>query len=343
MQRCIQLAKNSQGMAAPNPMVGCVIVHQGSIIGEGYTSPFGGPHAEVNAIRSLGDTSLLSKATLYVSLEPCSHYGKTPPCADMILKFNIPDVVIGVRDPNELVAGNGIDRLREAGCRVTEGVLENECRELNQKFFLFHQSKRPFVILKWAQSSDGFLAPEPKFRSGDIQPYWITNTYSRQLVHEWRTQEQAILVGTRTVMEDNPQLNARLWSGNSPIRVILDRELKIPDHFHIMDKSSRTIILTEVTDPGKEIQGVQYNCIDFSANVAEEVCRVLRENNILSVIVEGGAKTLETFITAALWDEARVFTGPTTLVSGIKAPEVEGTIFDQLNINGDHLKLIRRD
>ncbi|MGI9547274.1 MAG: bifunctional diaminohydroxyphosphoribosylaminopyrimidine deaminase/5-amino-6-(5-phosphoribosylamino)uracil reductase RibD [Flavobacteriaceae bacterium] len=343
MRRCMQLAKNSWPSAAPNPMVGSVVVHQDRIIGEGYTSAYGGPHAEVNAIGSVTDSSLLVEATLYVSLEPCSHFGKTPPCTDLIIKNNIPEVVIGVRDPNKIVAGSGIEKLRKAGCNVIEGVLEKECRELNRRFFTFHQEKRPFIILKWAQTSDGFIAPEDSVRNDNPEPYWISNSYSRQLVHQWRSQEQAILVGTNTVIHDNPGLSTRLWFGKSPTRVILDRELKIPEHFRIMDQGSKTIVLTEVNDPTRYLEGIQYHQVDFSKNIAEQACQILWENNVLSVVVEGGAKTLEIFITSGLWDEARIFTGQAAFSSGLKAPNINGVVFDQVTIGTDKLEYLRHD
>ena len=210
MQRCIQLAKSNMGTVAPNPMVGCVIIEKDEIIGEGFTSAYGGPHAEVNAIESVRDKSRLVNATLYVSLEPCSHFGKTPPCADLIIKHNIPNVVIGAKDPHEKVAGNGISKLENAGCNVREGFLEEECIRLNRRFFTYHQKKRPYIILKWAQSGDGLIAPGSELRGSNPEPYWISHPYSQQLVHQWRTQEQAILVGTNTVLEDDPQLTAFL-------------------------------------------------------------------------------------------------------------------------------------
>ncbi len=343
MVRCIQLARNSRNTAAPNPMVGCVIVHEDIIIGEGYTSPFGGPHAEVNAIESVMDKSLLCKATLYVSLEPCSHFGKTPPCADLILKHNIPRVVIGVRDPNPVVAGNGINRLIEAGCEVIDGVLKEECLELNRRFITFHQHRRPYIILKWAQSSDGFMAPEPETRNTQPEPYWITNSYSRQVVHQWRSEEGAILVGTRTALHDNPRLNLREWKGKAPIRIVLDKDLVIPSTYHLMDGTVRTIVMTESNDKSKQIQGIDYENFDFSRDLPQQLCRVLYDNQILSLIVEGGAITLNAFIKADLWDEARVFTGQKSFESGIRAPEIEGKTIKEYSISNDLLKFIRND
>ncbi len=343
MDRCIQLAKNSRYSAAPNPMVGCVIVHNNEIIGEGYTSAFGGPHAEVNAIESVEDKSLLSRASLYVSLEPCSHFGKTPPCADHIIKYNLPRVIIGTRDPNHLVTGNGIQKLVEAGCQVTVGVLEDACRQQNRRFFVYHQKKRPYIILKWAQSADGFIAPDPSIRSKVKEAYWITNPKSRQMVHQWRAEEQAILIGTNTALADNPQLSTRDYHGASPARVVLDRELRIPKHFHLMDGSIKTIVLTESTDLSKRLYSTVYEILDFSGNMLEQLCRILWKHHLLSVIIEGGAKTLKTFIEAGLWDEARVFTGPSKLQRGINAPEINGVLMNQSSVGTDQLKIYSND
>lgn len=343
MLRCIQLAINSRNSAAPNPMVGCVVVHKDKIIGEGYTSPFGGPHAEVNAVQAIENKSLLSESILYVSLEPCSHFGKTPPCADLILKHNIPIVVVGMRDPNPEVGGNGIKRLEDAGCKVIEGVLKDACIELNRRFIVYHQFKRPYIILKWAQSSDGFLAPEPESRNKQPEPYWITNSYSRQLVHQWRSEEGAVVVGTRTALQDNPKLNLRSWKGISPVRIVLDRDLKIPRHFHLMDKSIRTIVITESRDISKLVEGIIYENLDFSGDLVQQVCGILYDQHILSVIVEGGATTLESFINAELWDEARVFTGPSIFSSGVRAPEIRGNLIRECPIGTDILKIVRHD
>ena len=341
--RCIQLAKNGLGTTFPNPMVGSVIVHNEKIIGEGYTSPYGGPHAEVNAIKSVAEPSLLKNATLYVTLEPCSHYGKTPPCADLIVEHKIPRVVIGISDPNTKVAGKGIQKLKEAGCEVTVGVLEKECREHHRRFLTFHQKKRPFIILKWAETLDGFMAPEPEKRTTDPQPYWITNARSRQLVHQWRSEEQAILVGTNTVLIDNPKLNLRFWYGTSPTRIIIDRKLKIDQTFHILDGSIKTLVITEVTTSDNYLPGICYETIDFSKNVARQIGEKLYKNNLLSVIVEGGAKTLKTFIEEGLWDEARIFTGNAQFGKGLKSPNISGRWMESNTIEKDTLKILRND
>ena len=342
MQRCIQLAKSNMGIVAPNPMVGCVIVVGNEIIGEGYTSAFGGPHAEVNAIQSVEDKSRLKEATLYVSLEPCSHFGKTPPCADLIIKHNIPEVIVGVLDPNEKVAGGGIEKLEQAGCNVTVGVMQEACREVNRRFFTYHEKKRPYIILKWAQSSDGFIAPVSQFRFDEPEPYWITSKYSRQLVHQWRSHEQAILVGTKTVLEDNPQLTTRDWFGNSPIRILFDRELKIPDESRAFDNKSKTMVLTEHINGEAKQEGLLYREMDFSSNVAEQICDILWEEKIISILVEGGAKTLNTFVESGLWDEARIFTGKMPFQDGIKAPQITGSILTKYSVGKDELKIISR-
>ncbi len=343
MKRAIQLAKNGLGVTAPNPMVGAVLVKDNIIIGEGYTSPYGGPHAEVNAINSVSDKSLLSKSTLYVTLEPCSHYGKTPPCADLIIKHKIPNVVIGTMDPHGKVKGNGISRLKKSGCNVTVGLLEEDCLEHHRRFMAFHQKQRPYIILKWAETKNGCIAPLPPKRDEEPQPYWISNKYSRQLVHKWRSEEQAILVGTHTVLEDNPKLNVRDCSGKSPVRVVLDRNLSIPPSFHIFDKSVKTIILTAVNDTSKWMGHIEYEPIDFAKNVPEQICRVLHDHNIISVFVEGGAQTLTGFIKADLWDEARVFTGQSTFEKGLKAPEFHGRSTATINLGSDLLNIYRND
>lgn len=307
IKRCIELAKNGLGTTYPNPLVGSVIVYNDEIIGEGWHQKAGEPHAEVNAINSVKDESLLAKATIYVSLEPCSHFGKTPPCCDLIIAKKIPNVVIGTIDPFAKVAGNGIKRLLEAEKKVTVGILEDECNELNKRFFTFHNKKRPYIILKWAESRDGFIAPLSKDKQ---EPVWLTNLFSRQLVHKWRSEEQAILVGTKTVIDDNPSLTTRDWAGNNPIRIVLDQNNRISKENHIFDNQAKTISITK-------------NNINFNNNLASEVATYLFENNIQSVIIEGGSKTLQTFIDANLWDEVRVFKSNVILSEGIRAPKIE--------------------
>ena len=335
--RCIELAKNGFGTTYPNPMVGSVIVYNGEIIGEGWHQKAGEPHAEVNAIQSVKDPSLLDKATIYVSLEPCSHFGKTPPCCDLIIKNKIPNVVIGTVDSNIKVAGNGIKRLQEAGANVIVGILEKECYELNQRFFTFHEKKRPYIILKWAETQDGFIAPLEK---EEQKPVWITNLNSRQLVHKWRTEEQAILVGTQTAIDDNPQLNARDWNGNNPIRVVIDQNNRIPKKAHILDNQTKTIVFsTKKSTPS--IENTFFEVIDFQQNIAQQIADKLFQHQIQSVIVEGGAQTLQTFIDANLWDEARVFIGNSTFGKGVNAPILNTTPFKKEKIGTDELLIIR--
>ncbi|MEW2922324.1 bifunctional diaminohydroxyphosphoribosylaminopyrimidine deaminase/5-amino-6-(5-phosphoribosylamino)uracil reductase RibD [Muricauda sp. ANG21] len=341
--RSIELGKKGLGSTAPNPMVGCVIVHNEKIIGEGYTSPYGGPHAEVNAINSVRDKSLLSGATLYVTLEPCSHYGKTPPCADLILAHKIPEVVIGIKDPHDKVAGKGIEKLEASGCKVTIGVLENECREHLKRFLTYQQQKRPYIILKWAETADGFIAPDPNMRKTNPEPFWITNPYSKQLVHQWRSQEQAILVGTNTVLEDNPKLNTRNWAGKNPVRVVLDKNLKIDSHFHVMDRSVKTLVITQIEEKSKYFDGIDYEMIDFSKPIASQICEVLYRHSITSVIVEGGAQTLQTFMYAGLWDEARIFKAQKFFVKGLAAPRIQGKLRSEESILSDTLSIYTHD
>jgi diaminohydroxyphosphoribosylaminopyrimidine deaminase/5-amino-6-(5-phosphoribosylamino)uracil reductase len=316
ISRCIDIAKNGLGATAPNPMVGCVIVHDSNIIGEGYTSPYGGAHAEVNAISSVKDKSLLKEATLYVTLEPCSHFGKTPPCSNLIIDHGIKNVVIGCVDDNEKVSGQGIAKLKEAGCNVTVGVLENVCKEHHKRFFTFQNKKRPYIILKWAETSDGFIAPLHKKVK---QPVWITNQYSRQLVHKWRAEEQAILIGTNTVLEDNPSLTTRDWKGKHPIRIVLDKNKTLSKDFKVFDDNTKTILINESS--------------------ADDICNLLYKANINSVIVEGGAKTLQLFINSGLWDEARVFIGQSDFREGIKAPKCKGKLIDKQQLLDDTLKI----
>ena len=318
MQRCIQLALNGLGLTYPNPMVGCVIVYEGKVIGEGWHKKAGEAHAEVNAIDSVKDKSLLSKSTLYVSLEPCSHYGKTPPCTDLIVKMNIKNIVIGTIDFNSEVHGKGIEHLRKKGCNVTVGILQDKCRELNKRFFTFHQKKRPYIILKWAETKDGFIFPETESKK-NMKPIWISNIYSLQQVHKWRTEEQSILVGTSTAIIDNPKLDARKYFGSNPIRLVIDKNLKIDEKYNLFDGKVKTIVFTQkLTD--SNYKNVIYKSIDFSMNIAKQICNYLYDNEIQSVIIEGGAKTLQSFIDENLWDEARVFTGDLFCKNGIKAP-----------------------
>ncbi|PIF62035.1 diaminohydroxyphosphoribosylaminopyrimidine deaminase [Flavobacterium sp. 11] len=337
IRRCIELARNGLGTTYPNPLVGSVIVYEDKIIGEGWHKKAGEPHAEVNAVNSVKDKSLLKKATIYVSLEPCSHFGKTPPCCDLIIKNKIPNVVIGTVDPNVKVAGNGIKKLMEAGIQVTVGILEEECNELNKRFFTFHEKKRPYIILKWAESQDGFIAPKEK---SEKKPVWITNQYSRQLVHKWRTEEQAILVGTQTAIDDNPKLNARDWYGNNPIRVVLDQNNRIPKDNHVFDSQVKTILFSK-SKQSIEKENCIFEYIDFEQNIATQVIESLYKHQIQSIIIEGGRQTLQTFIDANLWDEARIFVGSTEFKQGTKAPNLAKNQFKKQSIGNDQLILSR--
>ncbi len=315
MQRCLQLAQNGLGNTYPNPLVGCVIVLNDEIIGEGWHFQSGLPHAEVNAINSVVEKNLLQKATLYVNLEPCSHFGKTPPCANLIIENQIPNVVIGCVDSFSEVSGKGIERLINAGVHVEVGVLEAESLDINKRFFTYHNKKRPYVILKWAETKDGFIAPEIRETKN---PHWITNQYSRQLVHKWRTEEQVILLGTNSVVADNPKLNVRDYFGNLPVRVIVDRTLKINPDYHILDGTQKTIILNEKEE--KTTSRAIYKKINFTENISSEILTILYEENIQSVIIEGGTLTLNQFIASNLWDEAIVFKSNGNFINGIKAP-----------------------
>ena len=303
MLRCIQLAKCGAMGAPPNPMVGAVIVHNGKIIGEGYHIRCGGPHAEVNAIRSVRDEGLLKESTIYVSLEPCSHYGKTPPCADLIIAKHIPRVVVGCMDPFAKVNGQGIRKLRDAGIEVMVGVLEKECLELNRRFITFHQQHRPWVTLKWAQSEDGFMDAERQ--KGEL-PVRFSSDFTQTLVHRMRAMHQAIMVGTKTVLMDDPTLTTRLWQGPDPLRVTIDRKGVLPDSVHIKDGKVPTVI---------------YNTGDL-----KHILDDLYKRGIQSLLVEGGAHLLQHFMDSGLWDEARIEIAPLTLGKGVLAPEMKNAV-----------------
>ena len=339
IKRCIELAKNGLGTTYPNPLVGCVIVFENTIIGEGWHKKSGEAHAEVIAIESVQNKELLSSSTLYVSLEPCSHFGKTPPCADLILKYKIPNIVIGTIDPNSKVAGKGIQKLKDSGVNVTFGILEKEGNELNKRFFTFHRKSRPYIILKWAESADGFISPINK---SEQKPVWISNEYSRQLVHKWRSEEQAILVGTQTIIDDNPSLTVRDWVGINPIRVVIDKENTIDSSYNVFDNQAKTIVFSnkEVTSNSDTIQYIK---VDFDKNSTQAIVDKLFENNIQSIIIEGGRKTIQSFIDAHLWDEARVFIGGINLNEGTKAPKINNTIYSKSYLKKDTLLTYRND
>jgi diaminohydroxyphosphoribosylaminopyrimidine deaminase/5-amino-6-(5-phosphoribosylamino)uracil reductase len=338
MQRCIELAELGAGQVSPNPMVGAVVVHDGKIIGEGYHHKYGQAHAEVNAIAQVtanyaNAEELFKQSVIYVSLEPCAHYGKTPPCADLIIKHQIPLVVVGCRDPFDQVDGKGIEKLKAAGIEVITGVLEKECQWLNRRFFTRVQKHRPYIVLKWAQTDDGFFAPH------DNSQLWITGEESRKLVHKWRSEEDAILVGKNTAAIDNPQLNVRYWEGKSPKRVVIDRRLELNKNLNIFDQSVDTLIFNEIKfdTAGKN----KYIALeDFDRYVPQYILYQLYLQDIQSVIIEGGAHTLQTFIEAGLWDEARVLTGKIVLKNGIKAPQITGIIAEESSVGDDHLQVI---
>ncbi|MFI5134985.1 MAG: bifunctional diaminohydroxyphosphoribosylaminopyrimidine deaminase/5-amino-6-(5-phosphoribosylamino)uracil reductase RibD [Chitinophagales bacterium] len=329
MRRCLELAHQAAGFVAPNPLVGCVIVHEGEIIGEGFHQKFGEYHAEVNAINSVADVSLLPHSILYVNLEPCSHFGKTPPCSDLIIAKKIPEIIIGCIDSNPLVAGKGIEKLKAANCKVSFGILERESKEINKRFFTFHEKKRPYIILKWAQSSDGFIAPSNGERVN------ISNDYSKTLTHRWRSEEAAIMIGTNTAAKDNPKLDARLWNNNNPLRVVLDRNLKLSSSLHLFDHSVPTIVMTEKSKQPED--NLDFFQIDFSKDLLRNLLRHLYEKQIQSVLIEGGAKLLQSFIDEKLWDEARIFIAPHFLSSGTPAPKISGQQVSEEKIFEDRL------
>jgi len=336
MRRCLELASKAEGLTYPNPMVGSVIVHDGKIVGEGYHLKAGGPHAEVNAINSVSDKAKLKSSTLYVNLEPCSHFGKTPPCADFIISNAIPRVVIGTVDTSEKVSGSGLARLRDAGCKVITGVVEEECRRLNRRFFTFHEIKRPYITLKWAQSADGYL---DILRSEDhkIEPTWITGKPERVLVHKWRASEQAILVGAGTVREDDPRLNVREWKGTHPVRIILSSSGSIKKEFAVNETNGTVVVFTHNMDANiaNAIKVKLNDSVPSSLQIAE----YLFNSGIQSMLIEGGAKVLNHFISTGLWDEARLFTGEKYFKGGVKAPLIHGTLFSRTVFSGSSLEI----
>ncbi|MBC7509804.1 MAG: bifunctional diaminohydroxyphosphoribosylaminopyrimidine deaminase/5-amino-6-(5-phosphoribosylamino)uracil reductase RibD [Ferruginibacter sp.] len=318
MHRCLQLAKLGAGTVAPNPMVGAVLVYKNSIIGEGYHQQYGQAHAEVNCINYVKatDQSLIEKSTLYVSLEPCAHYGKTPPCADLIIKNKIPNVVIGCRDSYTEVDGKGIQKLQQAGIKVVTGILGKDALELNKRFFTFHTKHRPYIILKWAQSADGKIANE------DFSAVKISSEITNRLVHKWRSEEAAILIGTNTALHDNPSLTNRLWQGNNPIRLVIDRQIKLPAFLYIFDGAVKTIVFNQVKS--EEQPNVIFYKLTAGEDMLADLLNALHQLNIQSVLVEGGAVLLKSFIDKNYWDEARVITNQQlTIGDGINAPQLK--------------------
>lgn len=311
MLRALELARLGSGSVAPNPLVGCVIIHDNKIIGEGWHQAYGQPHAEVNAIESVSDKALLKDSILYVNLEPCSHFGKTPPCADLLVKHNIKKVVVANTDPNPLVNGGGLKKLRDAGIDTMVGVLEKEGRNLNKRFFTFIEKKRPYIILKWAQTTDGFIARK------NFDSKWISHESSRQLVHKWRSEEAGILIGTRTAQHDDPELTVRDWSGSNPTRIVFDRFLRLSEKLKVFDKKQPTLCYNVM----KHEEHTNLCLIRVSENnFLNDVLHDLAQRKIQSVIVEGGAETLKLFLNTNLWDEARVFTSQKIFDGGIEAP-----------------------
>lgn len=321
MQRCIELARLGAGSVSPNPMVGCVIVCGNEIVGEGFHRKYGEAHAEVNAVNSVATPELLKESTLYVSLEPCAHHGRTPPCTGLIIEKQIPRVVIGAADPSPEVAGRGIKKLKEAGIEVVSGVLGQECRELNKRFFTFHEKKRPYIILKWAQTSDGFI--DIARESSDYgEPNWITGDLALRLVHKIRAEEDAIIVGTNTALKDNPSLSVRNWAGESSLRIVIDKELKLPETLKFFDGTQKTLILNALKTEKEDL--TEWFKLDFSKDILPQILSELFSRKILSLIVEGGRQLLESFIRDGLWDEAHVFSGNKFFFSGIEAPKIQG-------------------
>lgn len=338
MQRCLQLARLGAGRVAPNPMVGSVIVHNGKIIGEGFHQKYGEAHAEVNAIDAVKNKNILRESSLYVTLEPCAHHGLTPPCADLIVQNNIPHVVIGNPDPFSEVAGKGIEKLKKAGIKVETGILEEECRRLNKRFFTFHEKRRPYITLKWAQTLDGFI-DIGRLSEDYGKPTWITGELALRLVHKIRSEENAILVGTKTAEKDNPSLTVRHWPGTNPVRLLIDKNLRLSKSLHLFDRKQRTLVFNAVHETKEN--NLEFVILDFSKNVPHQIMEILYREKILSVIVEGGKLLLESFIHSNLWDEAHVFTGNKFFHHGIRAPEFSGALHSSEKLDNDSLNVFR--
>jgi diaminohydroxyphosphoribosylaminopyrimidine deaminase/5-amino-6-(5-phosphoribosylamino)uracil reductase len=335
IDKCISLARKGALDVSPNPMVGCVIVNDGDIIGEGYHKKYGKNHAEVNAIHSVRDKSELKNSILYVNLEPCCHHGKTPPCTDLIVKYNIPKVVIGCIDTFSKVSGQGIKKLKDNSVEVIYGVLEKDCIELNKRFFCYHTKKRPYIILKWAKSKDNFIAP-----INQEKPFWMTSEKSKKLVHSWRAEEDAILVGRKTVVADNPSLTVRMCEGKNPIRIIIDKELSLDKKSTVFDDQAETIVFNNIKSA--IINKTTYLKVNFN-NLNEDILNQLYNRNILSIIIEGGTITINSFIEKNLYDEIRVFTTDKLLKKGIDSPELPNiNLIKTRIINNDKLEVYKR-
>ena len=339
MQQCLELARKGAGSVSPNPMVGCVIVHNGQVIGQGFHEKHGQAHAEVNAINSVQHKEILADSTIYVSLEPCAHYGLTPPCSDLIIKMKIPRVVIGAVDSNQKVAGKGIERMRNAGIEVTTGILENECRELNKRFYTFHEKKRPYIFLKWAETTDGFI-DYPRTSREFGQPSWITGQKALVKVHEMRAAEDAILVGINTALKDNPSLTVRHCAGKNPLRLVIDNRLQLPENLNLFDNKVPTVVFNSLVSKSKG--NLEYVKINFGIEVEKQILEYLFQRNILSLIIEGGRKTLESFIEKGFWDEAYRFVGNKKFDKGTPAPKIEGMLVQTENFDDDKLFIYRK-
>ncbi|MCE7055363.1 bifunctional diaminohydroxyphosphoribosylaminopyrimidine deaminase/5-amino-6-(5-phosphoribosylamino)uracil reductase RibD [Algoriphagus sp. AGSA1] len=330
MRRALELAELGRGKVSPNPMVGCVIVHQDKIIGEGYHQEYGKAHAEVNAVNAVKDQELLTEATVYVTLEPCAHFGKTPPCAHLLVEKKVKKVIIAAFDTNPLVGGKGIQILKDAGVEVEIGLLEAEAKIQNKRFFTQIEKKRPYVILKWAQTLDGFVSRE------DYSSKWITNASSRQLVHKWRAEEDAIMVGKNTAKYDDPALNVRDWVGKNPLRIVIDSNLELPNSLKLFDEAVPTLCFNSQKS---EVNGtLEYIKLKSDFQVSD-ILKELQQRNIQSVIVEGGSFLLNRFLKSELWDEARVFTSRTKFVHGIPAPVVPVPVSETIEILDDTLRI----
>lgn len=330
MRRCFELALKGLGTVSPNPLVGCVIVHDGKIIGEGFHRKYGEAHAEPDAIQSVANKELLKKASLFVNLEPCAHFGKTPPCVDLIIKYQIPEVYICNADPFEKVNGQGIEKLRQAGIKVNVGLLDQEGRYLNRRFFTFVEKKRPYIILKWAQTADGFI---DKVRiAGEKGTHPISGKEAATINHQWRSEEDAILIGTRTALTDNPALTTRHVQGKNPVRVLIDQNLQVPRDSQIFNEQSRTIIFNQLES--RQIFHHLFVQLHWHGDVLQQICNVLYQEKIASLIVEGGAETLQRFLQQGLWDEIRVITSPDYLQKGLKAPEISNSISSSIRSVG---------
>ena len=335
IDKCIRLARKGALDVSPNPMVGCVIVNDGEIIGEGYHKEYGKNHAEVNAINSVKDKSVLKNSILYVNLEPCCHHGKTPPCTDLIIKYNIPKVVIGCIDTFSKVSGQGIKKLKDNSVEVIYGVLEKDCIELNKRFFCYYIKKRPYIILKWAKSKDNFIAP-----INQEKPFWMTCEKSKKLVHSWRAEEDAILVGRKTVVADNPSLTVRMSEGKNPLRIVIDKELKLNEKSNVFDDQAETIVFNNIKST--IVDKTTYLKADFN-NLNQDILNQLYNRDILSVIIEGGAITINSFIEKNLYDEIRVFTTDKILKKGVNSPELPDiNLIETSIINNDKLEVYKR-